>query len=320
MGIGRSECGEDERQSSARRRALLFRGFASASSTHGRPHSLLPRGPVFSTAAHAAHRPASLLPRFAPVAAAPMERSFYGTRPVTRSAGGDGGAGGGASNAPSAAAAGSKLYPDPPFKGMGSAFKPLSLAITVVKCYGLSFGNLMFGAEMEEQAITDEQINSAHKASLELVLRELATTTLRRVLEKLAIVLLERRWANKLLKDVGASARRKAVRDGNFYAAARIALTSLRSSLLVHIATWTVEALIDVIAMLRGKLKPAACARTVLHRALNRLICALAAAAGASLLTLVFPGMGTFIGALLAESAAPYLTAMLLGDVHQYIL
>jgi hypothetical protein len=119
-------------------------------------------------------------------------------------------------------------------------------------------------------------------------------------------------------QDVSASARRKASRDGRFAAAGSIALTSLRSSLLVHIATWTVEALIDLAAMLRGRIRPKACARMVLHRALNRLICALAGAAGASVLTLFFPGLGTFIGALLAESAGPYLTAALLGEVHQF--
>lgn len=114
---------------------------------------------------------------------------------------------------------------------------------------------------------------------------------------------------------MGASARRKAARDGRFSAAARIALTSLRSSLLIHISTWTCEVLIDVAAMLRGRIKPKACARMIVHRALNRLICALSGAAGATLLTLFFPGMGTFIGALLAESAAPYLTAALIGEV-----
>jgi hypothetical protein len=85
------------------------------------------------------------------------------------------------------------------------------------------------------------------------------------------------------------------------------------------LATWTVEALIDIAAMLRGRIRPKACARMIVHRALNRLICALAGAAGASVLTLFFPGMGTFIGALLAESAAPYLTSALIGEVNQCV-
>lgn len=124
--------------------------------------------------------------------------------------------------------------------------------------------------------------------------------------------------ARGVRQDVGASARRKATRDGRIFAAGRIALTALRSTLLVHLATWVVEAAIDVFACVRGRISARQCARIVLHRAVNRLICALSGALGASIATLLLPGMGTFIGALLAESAGPSLTVALLGEVGAF--
>lgn len=208
---------DEERHSSARRRALLYRGFASASSVHGRPRSLLrPHGAIFDEAHLATvRRGVGCAPYAHLVAAAPAEPSFGARRklsPLTVAASSSDGLGVGASKggAGHSAAPPAKQYADPPFKGLLSALKPTSLAITVIKCYGLSFGNLMFGAEMEEQTITDEQINAAHKASLELVLRELATTTLRRLLEKLCILTLDKRWSTKLLK-VRAPRRRDAL-------------------------------------------------------------------------------------------------------------
>lgn len=201
--LGRDD--DVQRQCSARRRALLYRGFASASSTHARPRSFIrPHAGIFDGAHLAAARRSSTLaaPSSSLVAAAPREAEFDVRRAVRASARpyGDVFVHG---STPMPTGLG-KTYPEPPFKGLLSALKPLSLTITVVKCYGLSFGNLMFGAEMEEQTITDEQISSAHKASLELVLRELATTTLRRMLEKVAILALSRRAAHKLLKARGA--------------------------------------------------------------------------------------------------------------------
>lgn len=197
---------ERARHSSARRRALLYRGFASASGAYGRPRSLLrPHvGAIFDDAHLAsARRATTCLPYAQFVAAAPAEPRVDTAQRLSPlalvAASSAEGVRFGAHKAAPVGGAG-KRYPEPPFKGLLSAFKPTSLTITVVKCYGLSFGNLMFGAEMEEQTITDEQINAAHKASLELVLRELATTTLRRLLEKAAILALDPRWSAKLLK------------------------------------------------------------------------------------------------------------------------
>mmetsp|Transcript_26945 Transcript_26945/g.79434 ORF Transcript_26945/g.79434 Transcript_26945/m.79434 type:complete len:323 (+) Transcript_26945:72-1040(+) len=319
MEVPRSNDAAHHRQN-ARRRALLYRGFASSTAVHGRPRSFIRPHSHFLQEPHLAPTRAGPSP-YTFVAAAPKEpapgvgrykaSTFADPVAPPKTAGIAGMSG-------KAFSAGGKEYAPPPFKGLLSAFGPKALLITVAKCYALSFGNMTFGAEMEEQTITDEQVTAAHRASVELILRELATTTLRRCLEKLSIAFLDRRWSNKLLKDVGASARRKAFRNGRLFAAARIALTSLRSSLLVQLATWAVEALIDIHAMLRKRILPKTCARMILHRALNRIICALAGAAGASAVTLIAPGTGTFVGALLAESAAPYLTIALLGDVQAF--
>jgi len=316
----------NERQP-ARRRALLYRGFASASTSHLRPRSsfITPQhqyapcqfaaaGPHGATLTAVAR---SALPPYRFSASSPLERPYAVERastPLTKAAVGGGGGG----YAKPAVALPPKEYAPPPFKGLASAFGAKALILTVVKSYALSFGNTMFTADLEDSAITDEQITAAHKAAVELIAREVATVTLRRCLEKAAILALERRWSTKLLKDVGSSAKRKAAREGRFFAAGRVALTALRSSFLVHIATWAVEAAIDLLAYARGRMSARACARTVLHRAINRLICAVAGALGASVATLLLPGIGTFIGALLAESAGPYLTVAMFGEVGTF--
>lgn len=333
-----------------RRRTFLTRSFARASAVH--PLGPLSRPTLVSSmcSAGACGRGVGPAYRFAapsPFEANPAHKPSAITAAVSKPL---------HHQVPVSSSSGGKSY-SLPYKGLFSALYARALTLTIVKCYALSFGSVVYAADAENENLTDERIQSAHRAGMELTMREVATTSLRRLLEKLAILFLSPRWASKLLKvcprhavskalsprrapkefwgnalltrrfvhatptdpqDVAASARRKASRFGRLGAAPRMFLTTLRSSVLVHIATWAVEAAIDVLQYLRGQIRAGTCGRLVLHRTINRLICFVAGGSGAAVCTLVAPGMGTFVGALLAESAAPYLTIALFGDAHSF--
>ena len=137
--------------------------------------------------------------------------------------------------------------------------------------------------------------------------RYLACTTLKRRLEAWCVSTLSPRSADRLLKDVALSAKRKALRHGRYKAARKMCLTEMRSKLVGYAANLLVEEACLCYAYLRDRRKDRKALRT-LKRASTAALLGFAAsfslsALGSGLGTLAQPGWGTVVGGAAGDLA-----------------
>ncbi|KDO19377.1 hypothetical protein SPRG_15467 [Saprolegnia parasitica CBS 223.65] len=141
--------------------------------------------------------------------------------------------------------------------------------------------------------------------------KTLSNTTVLRSLEFISIRILDVRVAGKLVKDVTKSALRKYARHQSATTAAfQIVKTGVRASVLGSVAIFLVEEIIAICHAIQCKLQATAIEteRQLLQVTLLGLRrCGLAivgSAAGGAIGTLVSPGKGTLVGALVGETLA----------------
>ena len=137
--------------------------------------------------------------------------------------------------------------------------------------------------------------------------RYIACTTLKRRLEAWCVSRLDPRTADRLLKDVALSAKRKALRHGRMGAARRMCLTEMRSKALGYGANLIVEELCLCYVYLRDRRRDKD-ALVKLQRASSTALLGFAASfslscLGSGLGTLAKPGWGTVVGGAAGDLA-----------------
>lgn len=126
------------------------------------------------------------------------------------------------------------------------------------------------------------------------VLWHVGTLTLLRSCEALTQYLLSDSKANKFVKNVPASAVRKAERNGNYIAAYQIIRTSILSEILTHMSLAIAEQMFR-----KPKDSPhLEFAKTNVTKHGSKLV---ASCLGASIGTLLVPGSGTWVGSTVGE-------------------
>eukprot|EP00873_Tetraselmis_striata_P018535 jgi/Tetstr1/438799/TSEL_027308.t1 len=232
--------------------------------------------------------------------------------------------------------------------GVASVFAPRNLAICALKGGILSLQPVMdpwFREVVERERAAEERgdpppdlpplpdLGTALASFQTTVLRDLSIQVVRRTYELLAAAHASRRFAWKLLKDVRASAGRKAGRGwGVWRMSAATAATAMRSTCLNYVAELTVTQALDCYAfcaaraLLPGHKPPAAGAEKAAPRWLARktafnvlyvtVRCA-GAGATAGLLANVSPGKGAFIGLAVGDLVAGTAVVCVFGHLTQ---